>query len=246
MTDRNLLRAQLLIEAADILNEGQARNIRVEQKRIMKNIKKEDIKYFKGELSKKEGQKKYTELKRNIEDIKKKIDTIPDETFGEKFVQWGTRAGIPALIFLVASIGFGVLADKGIDQWTDASVKKEFINNGVLGKVLNPNLRSQVSKNLSKQELKGVLKTIGGGVGLGFGATTTAYSPLIAAELGVTKEEREKAEKDPNYVVEKLNFNKAHAERQIDRFEKLVEKTYKKYYSDDAEITVESILNYDF
>ena len=85
---RNELRAKLLIEAADLLNEGAARN---ERKKIIRDIKlskkTEEMKSFlKGTMDKEDAKKYYNELMTSFSEIENKIMSIPKETVNDKFL----------------------------------------------------------------------------------------------------------------------------------------------------------------
>ena len=112
---RNELRAQLLIEAADLLNEGAARKERINIVHDIKASKKtEEMKSFlKGTMDKEDAKKYYNELMKSFSEIENKIMSIPKETAGDKILGYmrfinATPAGL--LISTIANIpaAFGI------------------------------------------------------------------------------------------------------------------------------------------
>lgn len=85
---KNELRAQLLIEAADLLNEGAARKERIDIVHDIKASKKtEEMKSFlKGTMDKEDAKKYYNELMKSFSEIENKIMSIPKETAGDKIL----------------------------------------------------------------------------------------------------------------------------------------------------------------
>lgn len=85
---KNELRAQLLIEAADLLDEGAARNERISIVNKLKESKKtEEMKSFlKGTMDKEDAKKYYNKLIASFSEIESKIMSIPKETVGDKFL----------------------------------------------------------------------------------------------------------------------------------------------------------------
>ena len=87
---RNELRAQLLIEAADLLNEGAARD---ERKQIIRDIKlkrkTEEMKSFlKGTMDKEDAKKYYNELMKSFSEIEKRALNIPEEDSNDAGIGW--------------------------------------------------------------------------------------------------------------------------------------------------------------
>ena len=83
---RNELRAQLLIEAADLLNEGAATKARKEIIKDIKIQKQEDLykKFKNAEMDYDEAKKYYSILKKEIVTLRNKLAQIPAETAFEK------------------------------------------------------------------------------------------------------------------------------------------------------------------
>ena len=83
---RNELRAQLLIEAADLLNEGAASKARKEIIKDIKIQKQEDLykKFKNAEMDYDEAKKYYSILKKEIVTLRNKLAQIPAETAFEK------------------------------------------------------------------------------------------------------------------------------------------------------------------
>ena len=83
---RNELRAKLLIEAADLLNEGAATEVRKEIIKDIKIQKQEDLyKKFKNtEMDYNETKKYYATIKKEIATLRNKLAQIPAETAFEK------------------------------------------------------------------------------------------------------------------------------------------------------------------
>ena len=114
---RNELRAQLLIEAADLLDEGAARTERINIVRNLKESKKtEEMKSFlKGTMDKEDAKKYYNELMKSFSEIENKIMSIPKETAGDKILGYmrfinATPTGL--LISAIASIPTAIDIDK--------------------------------------------------------------------------------------------------------------------------------------
>ena len=130
---RNELRAQLLIEAADLLNEGAARNERKEIVRDIKSSKKtEEMKSFlKGTMDKEDAKKYYNKLMASFSEIEKRILNIPEEDSND--------AGIGLLKFVSHSpVGILVTAlaiagEVAVAHFTDST--KLAIGAGLFGAV---------------------------------------------------------------------------------------------------------------
>ena len=107
---RNELRAQLLIEAADLLNEGAARNERKEIIIDIKSSKKtEEMKSFlKGTMDKEDAKKYYNELMKSFSEIEKRALNIPEEDSNDAgigWLRWISHSPVGILITALAIAG---------------------------------------------------------------------------------------------------------------------------------------------
>ena len=106
---RNELRAQLLIEAADLLDEGAARTERINIVRNLKESKKtEEMKSFlKGTMDKEDAKKYYNELMKSFSEIENKIMSIPKETAGDKILGY-LRFGFTPVGILIGVVSYAL------------------------------------------------------------------------------------------------------------------------------------------
>lgn len=200
------MRAQLLIEAADCLNEAQARDQRIEITNDIKKLKKDDIDYFKGKLSKQDGVKKYEEFKTAIDEFRTKIDSIPKETVGDRALTWlrfytEPKNAITLFISVALSLGVSIFLSSLISKSGEAAAEDLFSK----GKYYEA-----IDKRVDTKDTQDLIFKLGG-------------IAVQGTSLGV----RLKSAKTKNG---EMHFNKAYAERQLDTLEKIVDKAYHKYY----------------